>query len=62
MYETFAHVLECTPASGHGSGRQIDRPPGVLLFELVRAPVSKRGMEPLAVVDLFDESPGRLAA
>ncbi len=39
-----------------GQARQIDHPPGVLLFELGRAPVSKRGMEPLAVVDLLDES------
>jgi predicted HNH restriction endonuclease len=49
-------ILECTPSGGHRSGRQIDHPPGVLLFELGRAPVSKRGMEPLAVVDLIDEA------
>src|SRR6266542_2139026 len=49
-------AVECTPSGGHGSGREIDHPPGVLLFELGRAPVSKRGMEPLAVVDLIDEA------
>ena len=48
--------LECTPASGHRSGRQIDHPPSVFLFELGRAPVSERRMEPLAVVDLIDEA------
>src|SRR6266545_7166572 len=48
--------LKCTPPGGRRSGRQIDHPPGVLLFELGRAPVSKRGMEPLAVVDLLDEA------
>src|SRR6266545_5079837 len=47
---------KCTPPGGRRSGRQIDHPPGVLLFELGRAPVSKRGMEPLAVVDLLDEA------
>jgi len=30
--------------------------PGVLLFELRGAPVSKRGVEPLALVDLVDEA------
>jgi hypothetical protein len=34
----------------------IDHPPGVLLFELGRAPVSERRMKPLAVVDLVDEA------
>jgi hypothetical protein len=48
--------LECTPPDGHGSGRQIDHPPGVFLFALDRAPVSERRMEPLAVVDLIDEA------
>jgi hypothetical protein len=48
--------LECTPASGHSSGREIDHPPGLFLFELDGAPVSERGMEPLAVVDLLDEA------
>src|SRR6266545_2824955 len=49
-------TMKCTPPGGRRSGRQIDHPPGVLLFELGRAPVSKRGMEPLAVVDLLDEA------
>jgi hypothetical protein len=48
--------LECTRSDGHRSGRHIDHPPGVLLFELNRAPVSERGTEPLAVVDLIDEA------
>ena len=52
----FDYGVECTLSGGHRSGRQIDHPPGVLLFELDRAPVSERGMEPLAVVDLFDEA------
>jgi DNA replication protein DnaC len=48
--------LERTPSGGHRSGRQIDHPPGVFLFELGRAPVSERRMEPLAVVDLINEA------
>src|SRR4249920_767181 len=36
------------------SGCGFDHLPGVLLFEPDGAPISERGMEPLAVVDLVD--------
>ena len=38
------------------SGCGFDHLPGVLLFEPDGAPISERGMEPLAVVDLVDEA------
>jgi Transposase IS66 family len=48
--------LECTPAGGQVSGCGFDHLPGMLLFEPDGAPISERGVEPLAVVDLVDEA------
>ena len=44
------------PREWTGSGCGFDHLPGVLLLERDGAAISKRGVQPLAVVDLVDEA------
>ena len=54
---TYAHLsFGVHPREWTGSGCGFDHLPGVLLFEPDGAPISERGVEPLAVVDLVDEA------
>ncbi len=48
--------LECTPREWTKLGCEFDHLPGMLLFELCRALVSKCRVEPLAIIDFLDEA------
>ena len=54
--EKLDHVTGVHPRKWTRSGCGFDHLLGVLLFEAYGAPVSERGVEPLAVVDYVDEA------